>query len=90
MRDRNGLQSAETMALNALGFLADSPDKLERLMAQSGVDLATVRERAGERDFLAAVLDFLMANEDLLVDFCHTTGTAPKAVHLACHKLGGA
>jgi hypothetical protein len=90
MRGRNTQENAETMALNVLGFLADSPENLDRFMAQSGIDLPTIRRRAGDRDFLTAVLDFLMANEALLVDFCETTETDPKAVQMACHVLGGA
>lgn len=90
MRGRTTLEDAETMALNALGFLIDLPENLERLMTQSGMDGSTIRQRAAERDFLAAILDFLMANEELLLDFCQTTGTDPKAVQMAGHILGGA
>ena len=90
MRGRTTQESAETMALNVLGFLADSPENLERFMTQSGTDLSTIRKRAGDRDFLVAVMDFLMANEALLVDFCQTTETDPKAVQIANHVLGGA
>ncbi|MGZ6009125.1 MAG: DUF3572 family protein, partial [Rhizomicrobium sp.] len=43
---------------------------------------------ATDRDFLGAVLDFLMANEALLVDFCETSQTDPKAVQMANHVLG--
>lgn len=88
MRGRMTLESSETLALNVLGFLVDSPESLERLMQQSGADLPTIREKAGDRDFLAAVLDFLMADEGLLVDFCQTSQTDPKAVQMACHILG--
>lgn len=59
-------------------------------MAQSGVDVTTLRARAAESDFLVAVLDFLMANEELLVDFCETRRIDPKAVQMAVHILGGA
>lgn len=90
MRGRLSPEDAETTALNALGFLADSPRALETFMAQSGVDVTTLRARAAESDFLVAVLDFLMANEELLVDFCETRRIDPKAVQMAVHILGGA
>lgn len=89
MRGRTTLAEAETIALNVLGFLADSPEKLDSLMEQSGLDASTIRVRAADRDFLGAVLDFLMANEALLVDFCETSQTDPKAVQMASHVLGG-
>jgi hypothetical protein len=89
MRGRTTLDEAETIALNALGFLADSPKGLELLMDQSGLDLATIRQRAADRDFQAAVLDFLLANEALLANFCQSTQTEPQAVHMANHLLRG-
>ena len=89
MRGRTTPEETETIALNALGFLADLPNGLERLMEQSGLDSTTIRERAADRHFLGAVLDFLMANEELLVDFCESTQTEPQAVRMACHVLGG-
>jgi hypothetical protein len=82
-------QDAETIALNALGFLVDSTEALDRFMHQSGVDATTIRARTQERDFLAAVLDFLMANEALLMDFCETTRTEPKVVQRAIYELSG-
>jgi len=89
MRSQTTPEQAETLAINALGYLAESPNRLERLMELSGLDAASIRQQAGERDFLAAVLDFLMANEELLVDFCHDTQTEPQAVQMASRALGG-
>jgi len=88
MRRTPNPENAETIALNALSFLAESPDALESFMRQSGVDLTTIRLRAAERDFLAAVLDFLMADEALLVRFCDSTRTEPRAVRQANYQLG--
>ena len=90
MRGRLTPEAAETTALNALGFLVDSPEALATFMAQSGVDLTTIRARAADSDFLLAVLDFLMANEALLVDFCETRRIDPKTVQMAAHILGDA
>lgn len=90
MRRALNPKNAETLALNALSFLAESPDALELFMHQSGVDPTTIRLRAAERDFLAAVLDFLMADEALLVRFCESTRTPPASVRQANYELGGA
>jgi hypothetical protein len=89
MRRALNPKNAETLALNALSFLAESPDSLDSFMRQSGVDPTTIRLRATERDFLAAVLDFLMADEALLVRFCESTRTAPTSVRWANYELGG-
>jgi len=37
-----------------------------------------------------AVLDFLLAHEDLLLAFCGSAGVEPGALHLARHRLEGA
>jgi hypothetical protein len=89
MRRPPNPQNAETIALNALSFLAESPDELASFMHQSGVDPTTIRLRAAERGFLAAVLDFLMADEALLVRFCDSTRMEPRAVKRANYQLGG-
>jgi hypothetical protein len=89
MHTRTNLKNAETIALNVLGFLVESPQAMERLMNQSGLDLSTIRKRAVDREFLAAVVDFLMANEELLVDFCESRRVDPKTVQMAAHDLGG-
>jgi hypothetical protein len=89
MRRAPNRENAETIALNALSFLAESQEALESFMHQSGVDPATIRLRAAERDFLAAVLDFLLADEVLLVRFCDSTQTEPKVVRQANYELGG-
>jgi hypothetical protein len=89
MRTRTNPKDAETIALNVLGFLAESPQAMERLMDQSGLDSSTIRKRAADRDFLAAVVDFLLANEHLLVDFCESRRIDPKRVQMAAHDLGG-
>ena len=80
---------AETMALNALGFLVNSPEELDRFMALSGADSAMLRERATDPEFLAAVMDFMLANEQLLKDFCEAETLDPRNLHLARRALPG-
>jgi hypothetical protein len=81
--------SAETTALQALAFIAGSPDALHRFVAVSGADAASLRRRAGEPEFLSAVLDYLLANEELLTQFCEIESLAARTVHLAAAQLNG-
>ena len=83
------LESAQTIALKALGFIANSEGALDRLMELSGLDRLTLRERAAEPEVLASLLDFLLQDEGLLVDFCQDESVDPKDVHMARHLLGG-
>ena len=89
MAGRMTSEHAQTLALKVVAFLVDSPDARERLLELSGLDAASLRERAEEPDVLVAFLDFLLSNEGLLVDFCHAESTDARAVHMARHLLGG-
>jgi hypothetical protein len=79
--------AAAALALDALAYLAGVPDAFDRFADLSGLDRATVRERAQETSFLVAVLDFLLTDEQLLVDFCGDASIDPAAVHMARHVL---
>jgi len=81
--------AAATLALDALAFIAASDGALDRLVAESGVDPQSLRERAAEPVVLVAVLDFLLANEALLIEFCDGGSGDVRAVHIARHVLGG-
>jgi hypothetical protein len=82
-------ERAEVLALEGLGWLAGQDDAIQRFLNQSGIDAASLRETAGSREMDVAVLDFLLGNEDLLLQFCQSASIAPKQMHLARHLLGG-
>ena len=82
-------ERAEVLALEGLGWLAGQEDGIQRFLNQSGIDAASLRDAAGTREMGAAVLDFLLGHEDLLLPFCESISVAPKQVHLARHALGG-
>jgi Protein of unknown function (DUF3572) len=80
-------ERAEILGLEALGWLAASPDGLTRFLAASGISGADLLEAAGSPGLTVAVLDFLLAHEDLLLGFCESTGTATGLLHRARHLL---
>lgn len=80
---------AATIALKGLAHLVNSSADLDRFLNLSGVDQGTLRERADEPEFLVSVLDFMLANEQVLVDFCTDSQTNVRAVHMARHALSG-
>ncbi len=83
-------ENAEILALEALGWLAGEEDAIQRFLNLSGMDSAALRDGAGSPEMGVAVLDFLLANEDLLLLFCESATIPPKQLHLARHRLGGA
>jgi len=81
-------EGAEILALQALGWLAGEEDRLARFLGLSGLDLGTLRDVAGNRETQRAVLDFLLSDEDLLLDFCEMAQISPKSFPLYRHRLG--
>ncbi|HEY7978121.1 MAG TPA: DUF3572 domain-containing protein [Rhizomicrobium sp.] len=90
MRPKMTPANAETLALKGLAFLANSDEPLDRFMALSGAGADELRERAGEPEFLAAVMDFLLSDEALLTTFCDETSIDPRELQMARQALPGA
>jgi len=89
MRRDLSRESAEALAFEALAFLAGDDDRIGRFLAEAGLAAEELRERAGDIDFLRAVLEFLLTDDRQVSEFCAEAGIEPKVLHLAAHKLGG-
>lgn len=72
--------AAETIALAALAFLASESARLERFMALTGMTPDELRLRATEPDTLAAVLEYVLHDESLLLAFTANHGIDPAMV----------
>ena len=83
-------ETAETLALKALGYLAVDGDALLRFLAVSGLEPDDLRARAATPELLAGVLDFLLSDDALLAEFCAANGLGAKEVHAARRTLPGA
>ena len=81
---------AETIALEALGFIASSPRHLERFIAQTGATQTNLREQAADPAFLGGVLDFVLSSPDLLEEFCASLDLPPETPAKARRALPGA
>lgn len=81
--------AAETLALKGLTFLALDPSRMLRFMTASGSDLDDVRARAGDPELLAAVLDFLLSDDALLLEFAAREGIKAELLHAARRALPG-
>jgi hypothetical protein len=82
--------AAETLALKGLAFLAGDPQKLLRFLAATGLELDDLRARAGEPELLAAILDFLLSEDALLIEFSASERLDADLVHGARRALPGA
>jgi hypothetical protein len=81
---------AEALAVQALSFLAAEPERLGAFLAETGLGPESVRAAASAPGFLSAVLDHLIGNEALLLDFAASRDLDPAAVVKAREVLPGA
>ncbi len=82
-------EAAESLAIQALNFLAEDPARLARFLALSGLDPGSIRSAAAESGFLAGVLEHLGSDEALLVAFATDAGVKPAEVDQARRILAG-
>jgi len=80
----------ETVAIQALSFLAGKPEELSHFLSLSGLDPTELRQLAADQTFLGGVLDFLLQDEALLLVFAEESGLAPAAIGVARRRLAGA
>jgi len=73
----------------ALGFIAAEPERLGRFLAMTGIGPHSVRAAALEPQFLAGVLDYLVADEELLRAFAAQSEIDPETVMRARALLAG-
>jgi len=90
LKNTHKAPDSEVIALNCLTFLAEDGERLGRFLALSGVSPATLRAQAREPSFLAGVLDYLLSDEKLLLEFSAAQELKPEAVIRARSRLPGA
>lgn len=81
------LEAAETVGIQALGFLSSDSELLGRFLSLSGLDANGIRDVASEPSFLAAVLDFLLSDDSLILAFASNSAIAPEDVVAAKMRL---
>lgn len=67
----------DELATRLLVFLSGRQEDLERLFAVCGVDPSMLRSHMSDPGFQQGLLDYVMANEPLLLAFCEETGEDP-------------
>lgn len=78
---------AETLALRALAHIVGDAELGPRFLTLTGLEIADLRERAGSREVLAAVLGFLEGHEPSLVACAAALDVTPAALVAARAEL---
>ncbi|HEY7749755.1 MAG TPA: DUF3572 family protein [Aestuariivirgaceae bacterium] len=69
--------AAAAIALRALAFLAKDPKRISRFLDLTGTDPSTIATLATQTDFQKAVLDHLLSEESMLLEFCTNESIDP-------------
>lgn len=89
MRGRRTIDKAgaEDLAVRALTFLAAEDDRLRRFLDLSGLQPGGVRAAASSPGFLAGVLDYVAADETLLLAMAEAVAEPPESIMAARETL---
>jgi len=82
-------EQAETLAIQALSWLASDEETLGQFLSMTGAAPGDLRARAVEPEFLGFVLDFIMRDDETILGFCSAVGATPEGVQRARSELGG-
>ena len=80
---------AEILALQALSWAAGLDGTLQQFSAHTGIEIADLRQQAGNPELLAAFLDFVLADDSLTKAFCEEAALDSQRLHRARHALPG-
>ena len=77
----------EIVAIRALAFIAEDPDRLERFLQLTGTRPETLRSGAGTPGFLSGVMQQIVGWEPWLLEFAAYAEMAPGDVVRAADQL---
>ena len=85
----NRQEAAETLALQALTWLAGNDDLFPVFLDASGVSAADIAVDAGKPVFLGSVLDFVLTDDAWVIAFCDAVSLPYGAPMMARMALPG-
>ena len=83
-------ENAQTIALQALGWLVGNDDLCPTFMGATGSSIEDLRTRADDPEFLGSVLEFLTMDDAWVIAFCDTVEMAYDQPLMARYALPGA
>jgi hypothetical protein len=83
------MQDAEALAIDALAFMAEDLERLTRFLELTGLAPSSLRAAASEPGFLGSVLDYLMADEALLLAYSANRRLDPAVIVRARGRIAG-
>lgn len=86
-KTRFDLGKAQEIGIDALSFLAGNPERLGRFLALTGTGAAELSFALDDPSILAAVLEHVIGDEPMLLEFASNAQMTPDDVVLAWDLL---
>ena len=83
-------EQAETIALQAITYISSQENYLISMMNQCGLTPQDLKNNLSDSSFLSGVLDFLLSNEEILIQFLQEIECEPEFVIRARMAFPGA
>jgi len=81
--------AAESLAIQALSYLAGEPERLGRFLTLTGIGPDRIRAAAASPGFLAGVLDHVASEDAMVTAFAAEAGVEPGEIERARAVLTG-
>ncbi len=81
---------SEVVALNGLRFIASEAARFSRFLKLTGIAPDEIPGLARQPEFLASVMDYLLSDERLLLEFAESEALDPLTMTKLRRKLPGA
>ncbi len=78
---------ADAIAVKAFAFMAENQVHLALFLQETGIEPETVRKAAKGPAFLRGVLDYILAESDVLLDAVEALGVAPEVIASAARSM---
>lgn len=72
--------AAQTAALKVLGWIAGEDDLLPVFLGASGLSIDDLKTRAGDAEFLASLIDFIMMDDAWVLRASEAGGWMPEEI----------
>ncbi|MGB7020241.1 MAG: DUF3572 domain-containing protein [Xanthobacteraceae bacterium] len=77
------------LAIQALAFIAEDPERMSAFLGATGIEPAAIRDAARSPYFLKGVLEHMLADETLSLAFSDGAGLDPAEIARGRSALGG-
>ena len=81
--------AAQVIAIQALGWLVGNNELLPVFMGSTGTSAEDLKARVEDASLLVSVMDFILMEDEWVLDFCDVAGLDPHKLQSVRHALPG-